>query len=660
MDFSFFDQPLYEDGVGGVFRSGAATMFPEDGVLVTIRGSHHDQRQAYVARLNQQRAQEGLPPLTEEEGLAVMDKSVDLVVYAETVFIRAEPPKLDLVFKTDDLLLSHCSKLRVRFELFGSDKVLDGIKQRGEWWRIATTPQSNEKMKEMVRDARASISGKPIYLYSRTTGTRWVTLEKFSQLGLLDDEGLRKHLLEIQKYSQQRNARRKPEVAFFLANGDLREPFEQADFANSDSEALRGQFRELCEKFRAAVHPQFRTDDPNSKEWLVRVCDVLCPLRDDVVPLDQKLRLAPEFLRTILWLPGGRIQDGRLVFDSVYGENSDASNLASNPPEVVRLGNERAREIIFNFVRDYDDLTEINVGQVVESLSKANRKEWGHRELYVVVLKREGQDKEIIKMVRLQKYDVGYYLDRNHALDAAMILAEDYEEYTKDRYYGCLRMGFKLDGPLGRGKIRSTYFGRNKTYHKMKLWIPFVLRDYVHGMASNRIPDRSFKDPRFALRFAELMGSAAAPNLIVGRGAAELDVYFDDGDEVVIQDDEGLPVDIMVTHHTGSFWHYRSPLVAFAEAYARPVNSRWSLVPEPERFAQVYLDALISSFEMRQREYRENRAAYESLFAFREPDPKGNFAFRWKCVLERLDTTNAEQLRHAIASHFGSGSPPPK
>jgi hypothetical protein len=253
-------------------------------------------------------------------------------------------------------------------------------------------------MVEMVRNARVSISARPIYLYSPTTGTRWVTLSAFRDLSSLDNEGLRTHLLEIQKYSQQKNVRRHPEVAFFLADGNFKKMFREADFASVDAEGVRRLYNILFEAFKAPIHPSLRMDDVRSKEWLCALFDELCPLGDDVAQVDKKLGLAAEFLKTILWLPGGKIMNGQLVFDSVFSEDSNSQV----PPEIIRLGNERAREIIFDFVRDHEDVTEINVGQVVESLSKANRKEQGHRELYVVILKRRSRDKQIIKIVRLQ------------------------------------------------------------------------------------------------------------------------------------------------------------------------------------------------------------------------------------------------------------------
>jgi hypothetical protein len=243
---------------------------------------------------------------------------------------------------------------------------------------------------------------------------------------------------------------------------------------------------------------------------------------------------------------------------------------------------------------------------------------------------------------------VGYYLDKGRSLEDAMIGSEDYSEYTKDRFFACRRLGMNLDGPVRRGRIRAVYQGKNTDRHGARYWIPFVQRDYVRGIASNRVPDRYFANSEYALRFAELMGFTAAPNLIVGRGSGKLDVYFDDGDEVVIDDGYGLPLDITVTHHTGSFWHYRSPLVAFAAAYARPVNSRLALLDDPQQFADAYVDALITHFQHLQNEYRANRPAFDSLFNFRKIDPNGNFAHRWNCILNRLDRTDADTLREAI------------
>jgi hypothetical protein len=85
------------------------------------------------------------------------------------------------------------------------------------------------------------------------------------------------------------------------------------------------------------------------------------------------------------------------------------------------------------------------------------------------------------------------------------------------------------------------------------------------------VPPARYAEAEFAQRFARLLGRAAAPNLIVGRCDPQGNSFFDDGDEVLIEDATGLPLEIIVADHTGTFSDYLSPLQRFSAEYGRPV-----------------------------------------------------------------------------------------
>ena len=51
-------------------------------------------------------------------------------------------------------------------------------------------------------------------------------------------------------------------------------------------------------------------------------------------------------------------------------------------------------------------------------------------------------------------------------------------------------------------------------------------------------------------RFGRLLGRAAAPNLIVGRGDVGGKPLFDDGDEVLLEDAAKMPLEIVVADNT--------------------------------------------------------------------------------------------------------------
>ena len=137
--------------------------------------------------------------------------------------------------------------------------------------------------------------------------------------------------------------------------------------------------------------------------------------------------------------------------------------------------------------------------------------------------------------------------------------------------------------------------------------------------------------------------------MIVGRALeAGKRPVFDDGDEVVREGEDGLPLEILVMDHSGAFGEYKLPLETFAPHYARPVNTRDKVVPDPKGFANAYLDAFLARFLHIQGDYRKRRRAFDNLCKHCKYDPAGSFGFRWECVLRRLDETNPYTLVEAI------------
>ena len=176
------------------------------------------------------------------------------------------------------------------------------------------------------------------------------------------------------------------------------------------------------------------------------------------------------------------------------------------------------------------------MGRIAESLSLERRKT-GRREVYVVELKQQGDKHEIVKIIRLQKWDVSDRLDRGKTLLEAMIESEEYTDYVLDRRLGCRRLTMNLPGALVTSKIREIYRGEQTSLHDTQIWTPYFERDYVRGTATDKLPAERLQRDGYALRFAELLGRAAAPNMIVGRCGDDGHVFFDDGDEVIIEDE---------------------------------------------------------------------------------------------------------------------------
>ncbi len=647
MDLIMLGPSLYGQGGTGVFTPRVATIFPRQRVLVTCKLTHIEQHQAMVEWADQQRAEQQLTPMTEEERDELFYQGVDLIIHPETIHIRPDADHLDLVFEADELLQEQVSKLRIRFMLAGNEPAYRALKGRGECWRITPGTMSSDEMVRLIKDSQMTLGGRLTYYHSPSTGTRMLTIQALRGLEGSSDEELRNYLLEMQEYASKKNRKQRVEVDFFLGSWPLHEAFRKADFVNVNAAELRRLHRELCGLFAESVKPHLRIDDTKDEEWRRQMCQALRPLQDDVIIEEAKLGLASEFHRHVEWLPGGRIEDGLLVFDPIYKvfEKQRAN-------DELRLQDQRARMILCNVVRDNPDLEYVNIGRVAEPLGRGKRRAVGRREVYVLDMKQRGSTQETVKIIYIQKWDVRWRLDQGVPMEQAMIDTEEYTEYTLDRRLGCHRLGMNLGGPITVGKVSEIYQGNAQFARHRRIWTTYFERDYVRGIASDKVPRSRFQSTRYTRAFARLLGRAAATNLIVGRGGSRNEVFFDDGDEVIIENSEGFPVDLIVTHHTGSFWHYRMPLAQLAPPYAEPVNQRLEFLADPQEFGNRYLTALIDRFVQLQQDYRDRRAAFDRLFHFREINPAGSFAHRWENVLRRLDQTDPEQLRQIIRDRF--------
>jgi len=635
----------FAKNANGRLKSRIATAFPWSKTLVTLPGIHAIQRRAYLDFLNQHRQTEGLSPLSGPEETLEWQSAVDLIVDDGAILIRPDPDNMPLAFQADEMLQELLSKHRIKFLGVLNEKVREAIKERGEWWRISPLPRSSAEMRAMIPASRMGLGGREIYYYSRTTGVRFLTCQQFAELGSLDDGGLRDHLAEIQKFSAQLAPKGDPEVAFFAADRSFtKADFAAHDFPALDSAPLRTLFAGLCDKFSLAVPPELRQDDVSNAEWRNRMVAALIGQDDRTLSEETLLALSPEFFMQIEWLPGGCIEDGELMLDSIVEEAA-----AGNDEELKRLCDEKPQKFILNFVREYGDLEHVNVGRVIGSLSRRPAL-YGRRDVYLAVLKQRDVDKEIATVIRMQKWGVREHLDQGRQLVEAMIRSEEYTEYILDRRLGCRQLGMNLPLRVVAKRISERYVLRSGD--SFMIWSPYFERDYIRGIATDKLPQYRLDHPEFALRCARLLGRAAAPNIIVGRCDLGGNPLFDDGDEVLIEDAEGMPADIVVADHTGTFNDYLSPLHTFAKEYAGPVNRRTEHLPNAKEFAEAYLEAFVGRFARIQEDYRLRRKAFDTLFKSRPRSEAGSFAYRWERVLARLDATDPRELAQLIRQHL--------
>jgi hypothetical protein len=642
------EHPLAKNA-DGKLKSRIATVFPFGNTIVTLPGIHATQRMSYLDALRRERVEQELGPPSREEEEAEWRNSVDLIVEDETILIRPDPANMPLNFRADELLQGLVPKHRIKFLLVRNEQVRSAIKERGECWRISRLPATTNEMNHMIGASRIAIRGNDLYYYSKATGTRFLTYESFSQLGVLGEASLRRHLAEIREYSAGINRNGCPEVAFFMAGSGLsKADFAPYDFETLDGETLRTVYETLRQRFSQAVAAKFRQDDTAVLEWRNAMYAALIGEDEKAISEEALLGLGSEFFMQIEWLPGGRIEEGELIFDSVFDLADETKD-----PELRRLCDLKCRGFIFNFVREFGDLEYFNIGRVVESLSQ-RRESTGRRDVYIAQVKQRGIPDEILKIIRMQKWGIREHLNDGATLLDAIIQSEEYTEYILDRRLGCRQLGMNLPSQTTAKRISERYVGPRRDLCNAVIWSPYFERDYIRGMATDKIPLPKLADPAFASRFARLLGQAAAPNMIVGRCDAQANIVFDDGDEVVLVNEAGLPVEIVVADQMGTFADFRSDLEHFAAEYAEPINSRLAMLADGEEFASLYIDGFVSRFSRIQLEYRKRKRAFDTLFKHRPRDEAGSFAYRWECVLDRLRRAVPQNLGNLIRAHVAS------
>ncbi len=636
----------------GSLVSSIATAFPHTRTLVTLPGIHMSQRMAYTDTIDKQRQAVGQPPLTEDEQMEIWEQGVDLIVQGDAILIRPNPDDMELTFQADEMLQALIRKRKIRFLFVHSEGVRSAIRRRGELWRIVPLPSTKEQMQRAIRDSRIAIGGLPIYHYNAISGTRWLACQDFADLGRLGDTELRAHLVEITRYSAARNARGNPEIDFFMAedhfgHGD----FAAIDFATLSGAELTAAFETLHRKFEAAVRPAFRCADANDDGWRNRMYCTLSDHDDGVASGDVAPTLANEFLMRIAWEPGARLEHGKIIFDSAFEEPAvEADQLPTGRDEDVIRG------LICNLTHNYGDLEFVNIGRVVESLSHRVPFQ-GRRDVLIAQLKQRSVDKESLQIIRVQKWGIRERMDRGEDLLRAILETTEYTEYILDRHLACRQLGMNLPCRLHINQLAERYHGEQKQYDGIAIWTTYLQRDYIAGTATDKIPAASLADERYALALARVLGRAAAPNMIVGRCDRNGHIIFDDGDEILIEDEHGFPIDIVVTDHTGSFndyvGNYLADLRTVAPEYAAAVTCRAPRLPSLDDFARIYIESFVERFEQIQAEYVARPQVFDKSFKHRRPDPAGNFAYRWQCVLARLSAARprdlAELIRRKIA-----------
>jgi len=645
--------PILACDATGNLKSRIGTVFLKTPGIVTEGPMHILQRQTWIDSLNKDLEDQGLPPLTPEEVQDEMELSVDLLFDNEdkVVQIRPDPIEMDMAFLADEMLQDLVSKSKIVYLNIDNPIVRNRLMMKGEYWRMSQLSFDPIKMDLLLSNSRVSINNFPIYFYNKNTGTRFLTLQSFRSIAPLNDNDFRAQLLELATNTQKRNYHGRPEIDIFPPDCEFtREAFQEINNANLSTEALRIAFERLLADFDAAVPNELKTEDVSNLEWRNQLFETITKSRKSNSTCEVLKNISPEFYKQIQWLPGANItEDNELIFDKVFDE-------AKNNPDDKVLAHTvdlRAKAFILNYLRQFRNIEYINIGRITRSLSTSrvfNSKDRSN--VYIVHFKSSDKDRTSLRIIRFQKWCIYEHLETGKNLVDSIFEAVDYTDYIFNRRLACTQLGMHLPKKFVTGRIRESYRGHNpdpQAYGK-RLWVIYFERDYVNGIASDKMPSKYYESDEFCRKLATLLGAAAAINIIVGRAAKKDGApMFDDGDEVIELDEAtNMPIELTVSDHTGTFNNYEKPLFESVTAYAQCILKHSSRSRKPDIFIEEFLHSFGKKFLWTQTEYAKRKRAFDRLFIDLPMDAAGSLAYRWDRVLKRMEETNVDELTTSI------------
>lgn len=645
------DRILAKDADGKPL-SRIGTIFFRTPGLVTKKGVHAMQRLMWIEELNAMRAQEGRPAMTMAEEDAEMAESVDLIFTEDLVLIRPNPDRMDLAFRADEELQKLVSKRVIRFLNMSSAKVRTALRERGENWRMARQPISQDDMVNLIEHSKIPMGERPIYYYNRMTGTRYITAGGYNEIENLPADAFRRQIVEIVGGLQKRNRVGFPEVDLFPPTTpiEIKKALKELQPDALDDAALKAACAKIVLDWRMANPAELREETVGNFEWRNAMCHAITKGPNETAADEQELiaGISPEFYRQIEWLPGARIDNGEVIFDEIYDEAARTQD-----PELLALCDNRVKSFLFNTTRLFGKIAFINIGRIANSLARKPVEGNRRGNVYIMQFREEGSDAVKVLMIRLQKWGVAEHLDEGKDLLQSIVEADEYSDYILDRRLMCCQLGMNLPRRLGYGHFTEKYRGMNP-YNGVAVRTSYFARAYVPGMASDKIPLAKYRNPAFAQAFAFLMGQAAALDMVVGRrSSVTKELLFDKNYEVVKLDADGIPCEIAITDHAGSFVNYAHDFEDYVSQYANVVKRRREYVAEYANFAAAYVEGFRRKLAETQAAYRARKTAFDELFSDRPYDTNGSGAYRWAKALARLDACDPDRIAALLREAIG-------
>ena len=646
------DKIFARDAEGNLL-SRIGTIFFRTPGMVTKKGVHAMQRLVWIDEINAERAKAGQPPMTIEEEDAEMAESVDLIFTADQVLIRPNPDRMDLAFRADDELQKLVSKRVIRFLNTSSVKVRTALRERGENWRMARQPISQDDMADLINASKIPVGEKPIYYYNRMTGTRFITAGGYKEIENLDPAAFRRQIAEVVEGLGRRNRLGRPEVDIFPTTTapDIKRMFKELDVVGMDDATLKAACAKIALEWRMTLPADLRDETTVNFEWRNTMCHTITREPNETVAEEQELvaGISPEFYRQIEWLPGARIVAGEVIFDEIYDEAARTQD-----PLLLAKCDNRVKSFLFNTTRLFGAVAYINIGRIANSLSRKPVEGSRRGNVYIMQYREEGSDRDKVMMIRLQKWGVAEHLDEGKSLLQSIVEADEYSDYILDRRLMCRQLGMNLPKRLGYGHFTEKYRGMN-SYNGVTVRTSYFVRSYVTGTASDKVPLAKYRNPAFAQAFAFLMGEAAAVDMVVGRrSSVTKELLFDKNYEVVKLNADGIPCEIAITDHAGSFVNYEHHFEDYVSQYSRVVTRRKDYVSQYANFAAAFVEGFRRKLIETKMSYLARKKAFDELFCDRPYDTNGSGAYRWTKSLERLANCDPEHVTAVLKESIGA------
>jgi len=645
-------EKIFARDAEGRLLSRIGTIFFKTPGLVTIRGVHAMQRLAWLDEINASRAAAGEAPMTENEENQEIAESVDLIFTDSEVLIRPNPDRMDLAFRADSELQKLVSKRVIRFLNTNSQKVRSALRERGENWRMARQPISQDDMIELIEKSRVAVGEMPIYYYNPMTGTRFITASGYNDVERLAPDAFRRQVAEIVSGLSKRNRLGHLEVDVFPPTTPIgvRQALQGLKTDELDDAALKAACDKIALEWRMSLPAELRDENVTNFDWRNTMCHTITRQPNETAAEEQELiaGISPEFYRQIEWLPGARIENGKVVFDEIYDEAARTQD-----PQLLALCDGCVKNFIFNTTRLFGRLRYINIGRISKSLSRKPVAGSRRGNVYIMQCTEEGMAEPVVLMLRLQKWGIAEHLDEGKDLLQSINEADEYTDYILDRRLMCRQLGMDLPRRITVDHIIEKYRGKTQ-YNGIAVKTAYFVRAYVPGIASDKVPLARYRNPAFAHKFADLMGAAAALDLVVGRRSSTTgELMFDKDYEVIQLGADGLPASIKITDHAGSFVDYESDFAQSVGGYANVVLRRKHFVTDYPGFAEAFVAGFVRSLTETQASYRQHKSAFDELFSERPYDTNGSGAFRWSRVLARLDACEPKKVADVLRAAIG-------